>query len=106
MRLLSIVLVALVCVSASASELATKKTQVISEQTFEAANGNYTLKTICIAATDYSQLKAREYCQDDASTINMMSTDRVLMSSSCFPDVSGRCSDYNAFLLQTRMSIF
>src|SRR6476660_10056154 len=99
---LSIVLVALVCAfaanSASANELAAKKTQTLSEQTFEAANGNYTLKTICIAATDYSQMKAREFCNDDASTINMMSTDRVLMSSSCFPDTSGRCSDYNAFL--------
>lgn len=103
MRMFLALALMLVSVSAMA---ANKKVQVIEESHVELANGYYTLKGVCIASTDYSAMKAYEFCSDNAGTINMLSTDNVMMSASCSPDVSNSCSDYNAYILRTRMSVF
>lgn len=104
---LSILAIGFVCVTANGSDSASKTTQVLSEETVQLANGFYNLKSVCIAATSYDAMKSREFCMDDAETVNLLSTDSVMMGASCTPDsYPSRCPHYNAYILRTRMSIY
>lgn len=105
--LLSVLVIGFVCVSATASDVTSKSVQTLSEESVQAANGVYNLKSVCISASNYSEIKAREFCMDDAHTISMLSTDRVMVSSSCNPDgYPSRCSEINSYILRTRMSVY
>ncbi len=105
--LLSVLAIGFVCVSATASDSASKKVQALSEETVQLANGHYTLKSVCIASSNYSEMKAYEYCMDSAHIINMLSDDGVMLSSSCTADrYPSVCTDFNAYILRTRMSVY
>ena len=105
--LLSFLAVGFVCVAATANDTVTKNVEVISEETVQLANGNYRLKSVCISASSYSEVKAREFCLDDSHTVNLLSTDAVLMSANCTPAGYSDCpTSVNAYILRTRMSIF
>ena len=105
--LLSVLAIVFVGVSASASDSASKKAQVLSEETVQMANGHYILKSVCIASSDYSEMKAYEFCMDSAHIINLLSNDGAMFSSSCSPDrYPSVCTDFNAYVLRTRMSVY
>ncbi len=105
--LLSFLAIGFVCVTATANDSVTKNVEVISEEAGVLANGNYKLKSVCISASNYSEIKAREFCMEDSHTVNLLSTDAVMMSASCNPAAYSECpTSLNAYVLRTRMSIF